>query len=101
MNILKFVVCSKVNSIGLFPSCINDGYLCRFSNNSFGIAPEFNSSEPVLFRFSHARFLSRELRRSGYFVSVSPYLFVVFKQCFVKLRLSFNERLNARKKWRK
>ncbi len=101
MNIFKFVVSSRAKSIGLFPACVNAGFLCEFDMGSFGVVPVFNDGEPVLFKLSHARFISRELRRSGFCVTVFPYLLVVIKRLILKVKCRIEEKSKIKKKWRK
>ena len=42
--------------------------------------PQFSSINPVLYRKRDARFLVRELRRSGYYAYMRPWIFFAIRQ---------------------
>lgn len=85
MNLFKFVVVNNAKSVGLFPVVCDGGYFAEWSSNAETIVPCFGSS-PLLFRYSHAKFMVRELRRAGFYVSMKPYIGVMIKDALANAR---------------
>ena len=99
MKITKFVVVSNAKDIGLFPAATGDGIFAGWDYQGRTI-PVFGD-EPVLFRLSHARFLVRELRRAGYYVSARPYVLFMIRGLLLVIRSRLVRRKLAKAAWRK
>ena len=98
MKFLKYVVVSNANSIGLFPTVVKCGLFDGFF--SAEVVPSFGN-EPVLYRRSHAKFLARELRRAGYYVSARPYVLYMLRNALMAFRERLFSRKAARAAWKK
>lgn len=98
MKSAKYVVVSTSRSIGLFPVVTAPGLFMHWDRDScravFG-------DDPVLYRFSHARFMVRELRRSGYYVSARPYVLYMLRGALLKIRSRLIHRRVSQSVWRK
>lgn len=97
MKVFKWVVSCNAKSVGLFPVVVGFGLLESWEK----LQPSFGWSDPILFRYSHARFLVRELRRTGYYVSAKPYVLLLIKDCLIRCKDNFKNRKAVRNKWRK
>ena len=98
MKLFKYVVVSDARSLGLFPVVTGCGLFNGFF--SAEVRPSFGR-EPVFFRRSHAKFLARELRRAGYYVTARPYVLYMIRSALVSLRNRIVERNAAKSVWRK
>lgn len=94
----KFVVVSSSRSIGLFPVVTAPGLFMHWDRDAFRAV--FGDT-PVLYRLSHAQFMVRELRRSGYYVSVRPYVLYMLRDALLSLRSRLIRRRDSSSAWRK
>ncbi len=98
MKITKFVVVSNSRSVGMFPVVTEPGLFVGW--NRAELLAEF-ADEPVLYKLSHARFMVRELRRSGYYVSARPYVLYALRNFIQRIRERTVRRRLAKAEWRK
>lgn len=98
MKITKFVVASNAKSVGLFPVVAPPGLYAGWDRET--LRASFDD-EPVLFRLSHARFIVREMRRAGYYVSLRPYVLVMLRGLVLCIRSRLVRRRAAKDAWRK
>lgn len=98
MKITKFVVVSNSRSVGMFPVVTEPGMFVGWNREL--LLADF-AEEPVLYKYSHARFMVRELRRSGYYVSARPYILFALRNFFQRIRERSVRRRLAKAEWRK
>ena len=98
MKFLKYVVVSRSSSIGLFPVAVNSGF---FSGWEGSFQRVVFGNIPVLYKRSHAKFMARELRRTGFCVYAVPYGLYMLRDSILHLREKLLLRQQKKAKWHK
>ena len=102
-DLFKFVVRIRTSNSGFFCSLVPHSkcgaFLCKISSDPAGCKPSF-SVLPILYPFRSSLFLVRELKRTGYHVSVVPFLFLFLRSSLAAFILRLKARKAAKAKWK-